>query len=362
MTVPSRCRSTSLPAADLAIAGAPARESFANPFKLVDLQARRVEYLRVSVTDRCNFRCTYCMPADGVDVVPRAEILTFAEVQRLVQVFVGLGVRKVRVTGGEPLVRRDVVELVRGIAGIAGAHDLAMTTNGQLLPELAKPLRDAGLQRLNVSLDTLDPVRFRELTRQGEVASVLAGLDAADAAGFLHTKLNAVVLRGLNDGELGRLTEFAGDRGYVLRFIEYMPIGLDAAWGPQSFVPAAEMRVTLVREGWDLAPDPTAKHPGGGPAVHWRARKGRHDVALGFIAAVSEKFCKLCNRVRLSATGILRECLSTAGTLSLRDMLRAGATDAELAQAATNALHGKVDGHRFDAAVQTREAMSSIGG
>ncbi|MSP91362.1 MAG: GTP 3',8-cyclase MoaA [Myxococcales bacterium] len=334
-----------------------------NPFALVDLQARRVEYLRVSVTDRCNYRCSYCMPAQGVPVVPRDELLAFDEIARLVRQFVALGVRKVRLTGGEPLLRRDLVRLVDQVARVPGIDDLAMTTNGHLLEGLAAPLRAAGLQRLNVSLDTLDAGRFAAVTRQGDLATVLRGLDAADAAGFEHTKLNAVVLRGLNDGDLGALAAFGARRGYLVRFIEYMPIGVDDHWGPATYLPAAEMRERLATDGWTLTPDPAATHPGGGPARHWVGNGPAGErVALGFIAAVSEKFCRLCNRVRLSATGTLRECLSAHGTLSLRDRLRAGATDADLRAAILAALLGKVDAHRFDGNEPTHEAMSSIGG
>ncbi|MBM4344657.1 MAG: GTP 3',8-cyclase MoaA [Deltaproteobacteria bacterium] len=328
------------------------------------MQARTVEYLRVSVTDRCNYRCTYCMPAEGAQLVPRPELLDFDEIATLVRVFVSLGVRKVRLTGGEPLVRRDIVRLVDQLANIAGIDDLSMTTNGHLLAELAAPLRKAGLQRLNVSLDTLDPGKFARVTRQGSLDAVVRGLEAAQAAGFVHTKINTVALRGLNDDELLSLCDFAADRGLVLRLIEYMPIGVDQFWGPDTYLPVADIRA-LLAAGWDLAPVERTHLPGGGPARHWigrsRAQPSR-TVHLGFIAAVSEKFCRLCNRVRLSSTGTLRECLSAAGTLSLRDMLRGGASNADLKAAIHAALHGKVDAHRFDGAVHTREPMSAIGG
>lgn len=336
----------------------------ANPFALVDLQARRVEYLRVSVTDRCNYRCTYCMPADGVATVARQELLTFSEIAALVRVFVSLGVRKVRLTGGEPLVRRDIVELVGQLARIDGVQDLSMTTNGHLLGELAQPLRDAGLQRLNISIDTLDAGKFAKVTRQGSLQAVLKGIDAAQAAGFAHTKLNAVVLRGLNDDEIVALADFASDRGVILRYIEYMPIGVDAHWGPQTYLPVADVRAAL-GAAWHIEPVAGSTLPGGGPAKHWhgvRRDDPRRTVQLGFIAAVSENFCRLCNRVRLSPTGTLRECLSTSGALSLRDLLRGGATEAELRQSIADALLGKVAGHRFDQSIRTAESMSAIGG
>ena len=335
-----------------------------NPFSLVDLQARRVEYLRVSVTDRCNYRCSYCMPAEGASVVPRLDLLSFDEITTLVRLFVDLGIRKVRLTGGEPLVRRDIVKLVGQIAAIPGVQDLSMTTNGHLLADLAKPLRQAGLQRLNVSIDTLDAQRFATVTRQGSLAAVLRGLQAADAAGFTHTKLNAVVLRGLNDDELVALADFASDRGYILRFIEYMPIGVDNYWGPETFLPIAQVREQLATQ-WQLTAQDDHGLPGGGPARYWTAVRRDNPartLRLGLIAAVSEKFCQLCNRVRLSPTGTLRECLSTRGSLSLRDLLRGGQSDTVVRNAIADALLGKVDGHRFDKAQPTLESMSAIGG
>lgn len=304
------------------------------------------------------------MPADGVSVVPRAELLSFDEIARLVRLFVDLGVRKVRITGGEPLVRRDIVKLVEQVAAIAGVQDLSMTTNGHLLKDLAQPLRDAGLQRLNVSIDTLDAQRFAQVTRQGSLAAVLAGLDAAARAGFVHTKLNAVVLKGLNDHEVVDLAAFAAERDLILRYIEYMPIGVDQFWGPQTYWPMDQVRQTLAT-AWALQPDGDHGLPGGGPARYWRGvlrSNPSRTVRLGFIAAISENFCRLCNRVRLSSTGTLRECLSTAGALSLRDMIRQGCGDEQIRQAMRDALLGKVDGHRFDAAEKTLESMSAIGG
>ncbi len=367
MTVQSRCSTTggqTVPGSALSLGGADRVARGVNPFSLVDLQARKVEYLRVSVTDRCNYRCTYCMPAEGAQLVPRPELLDFDEITALVRVFVSLGVRKVRLTGGEPLVRRGIVQLVEQLAAIDGIDDLSMTTNGHLLADLAAPLRSAGLQRLNVSLDTLDPAKFARVTRQGSLDAVLRGLDAAAAAGFAHTKINAVALRGLNDDELPALCAFAADRQVILRFIEYMPIGVDQFWSADTYLPVAEIRARIAAD-WQIAPVQASDLPGGGPARHWvghsRQVAGR-TVQLGFIAAVSEKFCRLCNRVRLSSTGTLRECLSAAGTVSLRDLLRAGASPATLRSAIGDALAGKVDAHRFDGSVQTWEPMSAIGG
>lgn len=335
-----------------------------SPFTLVDLQRRTVKYLRVSATDRCNYRCTYCMPAQGVPVVPRSELCTFEELRRIVSVFVDIGVTKVRITGGEPLARRGIVDLVGQLARIDGVDDLAMTTNGHLLAELAQPLADAGLRRVNVSLDTLDPQTFAKITRLGDVGRVLRGLSAARAAGLGPVKINAVVLRGVNDEQVADLLDYAAAEGHVLRFIEYMPIGVDDYWGPDSFVPHAEIRERLA-ERWDVRPAVGRPTVGGGPAAQYVADRrdgGFSDVPLGFISAMSHNFCASCNRVRLSATGTLRECLSTAGVLSLRDMVRQGCDDDALRDRIRMALAGKVDGHRFYQAQQTRESMSAIGG
>lgn len=356
-----------LPTSRLTIGGGGPAPAPPAPFSLVDLQHRVVRYVRVSVTDRCNYRCSYCVPADGVHSVSRDELLSFAEIERLVRLFVELGINRVRLTGGEPLLRRGIVDLVARLAAIDGIDDLAATTNAHLLPALAAPLRDAGLRRLNVSLDTLDPQIFSRMTRNGDLTKVLAGLDAADRAGFTQTRLNAVVLRGVNDHTIGELLSFAVERGYDLRCIEYMPVGVDDFWGPETWIAASDIRRQLSSQ-WDLEAMTEGPPQGGGPARYWSAwRKGQPHVPhlaarLGFITAVSDHFCATCNRVRLSPAGRLRECLSSPGVLSLRDMVRAGADDATLKRAIGDALLGKVDGHEFDRSVRTVESMCSIGG
>ncbi len=359
------------------------------PFSLVDLQRRRVRYLRLSLTDRCNFRCTYCMPAEGVAVEPRDQLLRFDEIERLCRVFIALRISHVRLTGGEPLVRREVTSLVERVAALPGLRDLAMTTNGHRLAELAAPLRRAGLRRLNVSLDSLDAATFARMSRTGQLAPVLEGLDAADQAGFGRgelppTKINTVVMRGDNDDQIPALAAFCQTRGYVLRLIEYMPIGLDQRWGAATFVDAEEMRRHLRAAGWQLtvadgaalaghtpvvgdsadAADPIASARGGGPARYWLASRpgDERPLRLGFITAVSDHFCATCNRVRVNAVGTLRECLSAPGRLSLRDAMRAGLTDAELTPLIADAMRGKVDGHRFIVGQRTIESMSAIGG
>ncbi|MCC6623192.1 MAG: GTP 3',8-cyclase MoaA [Deltaproteobacteria bacterium] len=341
----------------------------AAPLPLVDKQARRVEYLRLSVTDRCNFRCLYCMPEEGLQFSPRAEVLSYEEIVRLVGVFVSLGINRVRITGGEPLLRRDLVELVRAIAATPGVEDLALSTNGYALETMARPLADAGLSRVNVSIDSLDPERFAAITRTGELPRVLAGIEAARAAGMAPVKLNVVVLRGKNDDELTGLVRFAAERGHLVRFIEYMPIGVDGFWSDESFVPVDAMLARLARD-FDIAggPERDPGVTGGGPARYaWLTPRhpevgGGPPVRVGFITALSDNFCAACNRVRLTATGRLQECLAYAGSLSLRDAMRAGASDAELADQIAGALGTKGPGHRFDHGQRTPQSMSITGG
>jgi cyclic pyranopterin phosphate synthase len=336
------------------------------PFGLYDGQSRVVRYLRLSVTDRCSFRCVYCMPEEGLEFVPRPEVMTFEELHRLVGVFARLGVTHVRLTGGEPLLRRDLPELARLLAGVPGVQDIALSTNGLALAEMARPLAEAGLKRVNVSVDSLDGATFSRLTRtrEGTLERVLAGLEAAKAAGLWPIKLNAVVIRGENEAELPRLVRFAAARGYVLRLIEYMPIGVDDRWGPTSFVSVDEMRQRLAD---DFVIEPYARPAdlrvqGGGPARYARLRAGDETVEVGFITAVSDHFCATCNRVRVTATGKLQECLAFPGHVSLRDLMRAGASDDELAATLASALGQKGPGHRFQIGQRTYQSMSITGG
>ncbi len=335
------------------------------PSVLSDSFARRVTYLRVSLTDRCNYRCVYCMPEAGVDLVPRADVLSFEEIERLVRVMMGFGVRRVRLTGGEPTVRKDLVQLVTRL-GALGLDDLAMTTNGDRLAELAAPLRAAGLSRLNVSIDTLDADKFRAVTRRGELARVLAGVAAARAAGFTGTKINAVVMGGVNDDELPRLCDWAWRNGVVPRLIESMPMSDGALFhGGASFVSAAHMRARLEAAFGPLAADDGEGVPGVGPARYLRVTSGVHRGArVGIISAVSEPFCDTCNRVRLSATGQLHTCLAIDDDSDLRTPLRAGATDEELARKVLTAVSAKQEGHRFTpcGAGGPRKHMVAIGG
>lgn len=339
----------------------------ATPAKLPVLSdgfARNVTYLRVSLTDRCNYRCLYCMPEEGVDLVPKADVLTFEEVERLVRVMMRFGVRRVRLTGGEPTVRKDLVELVERLARL-GLDDLAMTTNGERLLELARPLKQAGLSRLNVSIDTLDAAKFRAITRRGNLERVLAGVELARELGFAGTKINAVVMGGVNDAELPALAAWAWERDLVPRFIESMPMSDGALFVPGSFVGAAEIRARLAAAFGPLVDDDARGIAGVGPARYQRVAGGRNAGArVGIISAVTEPFCATCNRVRLSATGQLHTCLAQDDDTDLRTPLRSGADDDELARKVLLAVSAKKEGHTFTPCGTggPRKHMVAIGG
>lgn len=295
----------------------------------VDTLGRPLRDLRISVTDRCNMRCSYCMPAEvfGPDYafVPREDILTFEEIARLARAAAELGVRKIRLTGGEPLLRRELPVLVRMLACIPGIEDLALTTNGLLLAGFAGELRDAGLQRVTVSLDALDDAIFRRLSgSRRPVGDVLAGMEAAGGCG-LPVKVNCVVQRGLNENQIIPLAELCRAEGHTLRFIEYMDVGNHNCWQMSDVVPAAEVRDAIDRKFGLVPVDPTFR---GEVARRYRYADGCGEV--GFIASITEPFCRDCHRARLTADGKFVTCLFSADGLDLRSVLRSGASDAEL--------------------------------
>jgi cyclic pyranopterin phosphate synthase len=340
--------------------------------QLIDKQQRRITYLRVSVTDRCNYRCTYCMPEDGVSHVDRSDILDFEEIVALVRCFVRLGVERVRLTGGEPTVRRDLVDLVRMLRAIPGLREIALSTNGHLLTELAVPLRQAGVDRLNVSIDTLDETRFAAITRRGDLRRVLAGLAVARQAGFSSIKINAVAVKGFNDGEVGALCGFAWENGFIPRFIEQMPMAEGALYVPGTLLTAAETRrlIETANPGARLVAQAgaTGQAQGGGPARYWRLEGGAHPDPdrprlVGLITPMTEHFCAACNRVRLSAAGALHACLAYDDAVDLRAVLRRDGP-AAVAAAIHQALAGKRDGHDFQliGLGGPRKAMVQIGG
>jgi cyclic pyranopterin phosphate synthase len=332
---------------------------------LVDRFGRVATDLRVSLTDRCNLRCTYCMPAEGLAWMPRDEQLTDDEVNRLVRIAVeALGVTEVRFTGGEPLIRRGLVGIVRAAAALSPRPQLSVTTNGIGLERLAGSLRDAGLDRVNVSLDTLDQHRFTALTRRERFADVLAGLRAAAAAGLTPVKINTVLMRGINDDEAPALLRFALEHGYELRFIEQMPLDAQHQWDRHEMVTAEEILASL--SGFALAPDVVSR--GTAPAETWLVPgftgiDGR-PARVGVIGSVTRPFCGDCDRTRLTADGQVRNCLFATAESDLRRLLRGGAPDDEIADAWRAAMLGKRAGHGIDdpSFLQPARPMSAIGG
>lgn len=298
---------------------------------LTDQLNRPFHDLRISVTDRCNFRCSYCMPADvfgeAYRFLPRAQLLTFEEIARLARVFAGLGARKIRLTGGEPLVRKELEKLVALLAEVPGIDDIAMTTNGYFLPQKAQALRDAGLRRVTVSLDSLDDQVFRALNGgRADVQQVLAGIEAAERAGFAPIKINAVIKRGVNDRSVVDLARFCHERGYIARFIEYMDVGNLNGWRLDDVVPAREIVEMIDAE---LPLEAVAPNYPGEVARRYRYRDGSGEI--GVIASVTQPFCGGCTRLRLSPEGQMFTCLFGAHGVDLRGLLRDGASDETLA-------------------------------
>jgi cyclic pyranopterin phosphate synthase len=334
------------------------------PRPLVDSFGRRVTDLRLSITDRCNFRCTYCMPEEGLPWLPREDLLTYEELTRIASVAVAwFGIESVRITGGEPLVRAHVPRLVEMLAPLG--VDLSITTNGVLLPGLAGELARAGLHRVNVSLDSLRPDVFAALTRRDELDRVLCGIDAAIAAGLDPVKINAVVMRGVNDHEVVDLAAFGRDRGVGMRFIEFMPLDADGAWSRDQVVPASEILEAIdavfpLERSLDESSPVELSHIE--PAELFRYADGGGDV--GVIASVTQPFCGSCDRVRLTAEGRFRTCLFAVDELDLRALVRSGATDDDLAVAIETAVAGKWAGHGIGQVTFVRppRSMSQIGG
>jgi cyclic pyranopterin phosphate synthase len=322
-----------------------------------DTLSRPLGSLRVSVTDRCNLRCRYCMPEQEYVWLPKQSILTFEEITRLARVFVELGVTKLRLTGGEPLLRHDLPALSAMLAGIPGVRDLAMTTNGLLLAKQADALRRAGLRRVTVSLDTLRPERMRELARSDRHADVLAGIAAAGAAGFAPVKLNTVVIRGVNDDELARLIEFAKAQDAEVRFIEYMDVGGATGWSAEQVVSQREMLEGLSRRYGPIAPVSSADDPAA-PAERFRLPDG---TTFGIIASTTAPFCRSCDRSRLTADGTWFLCLYAERGMDLREPLRSGASDEELRGVITQAWTARTDrGAEERLAVAQRGALYKI--
>jgi GTP 3',8-cyclase len=326
---------------------------------LVDGWGREIKSLRVSVTDRCNFRCKYCMPAEGLDWLPREEVLSFEEIARIVRVLAAMGVDEIRLTGGEPLVRRDVPTLVEMLAATPGVEDLSLTTNGILLDRLAGPLVAAGLRRINVSLDSLSHTRFAEITRRDALDRVLAGLEEAERYPELRPiKVNCVAIRGFTEEEVPALAELARRKPYVVRFIEFMPLDADEAWRQDEVLTGGEIRA-LIEERWPLV-EVAAK--ASSTARRFRFADGAGEI--GFVNPVSEPFCSSCDRIRLTADGHLRTCLFSRREWDLKEPLRTGASDDELEALLRWAVRHKELKHRINEPgfVRASRSMSQIGG
>jgi cyclic pyranopterin phosphate synthase len=320
---------------------------------------RVIEYLRISVTDRCNLRCRYCMPPEGLPHKSHDEILRYEEIVRAVRAVLPLGLTRVRLTGGEPLVRPGLPDLVGMLHAVGGLRDIALTTNGQLLKRFAGPLREVGLRRINVSLDSLRPDRYRDITLGGELAAVLVGLQTAREVGLAPIKINAVLVRGLNDDEVVDFARLTLHEPYDIRFIEFMPMGDVGLWSPEAVVPEAEARAAIETLG-PLQPADTPATSRGGEA--WRLPGARGTLA--FISPVSHPFCGGCNRLRLTADGQLRPCLLSDRAVDLRAVLRMGACDSYIRAAFAEAALGKPEGHHLGeaAACPTSTPMAAIGG
>jgi len=326
---------------------------------LVDGHGRPIGDIRISVTDRCNFRCQYCMPAEGLPWLQREALLSYEEIARLVALLSSMGVHDVRLTGGEPLVRRELWRLVEMVSAIDEVHDLSLTTNGYLLARQVDDLVAAGLRRVNVSLDSLAPDRFFQLTRRDSLAQVLEGLEAAQRHPELRPiKVNVVALRDFTEDEVVRFAEFARTRPFVVRFIEFMPLDADRAWTADKVLPNAEIRA-MIDAVYPLEAVGRERH---GTSRRWRFADGQGEI--GFISPVSEPFCGDCNRIRLTAEGMLRTCLFSLNETDLREPMRAGASDSELETIVREAVWRKELKHHIgdEGFRQPARTMSRIGG
>ncbi len=325
---------------------------------MIDKHSRKISYLRVSVTDLCNLRCVYCMPPGGSELSRKEEILSLEEILKLIKHGVSLGVNKIRITGGEPLVRKGIISLVNQIAEIKGIDDIAMTTNGVFLKEFATELKSSGLSRLNISLDTMREDRFAEITRGGNIADVFDGVEAVLKAGFKGTKMNAVVMRGDNDDEIHDFVRYIMERDIELRFIELMASGWKDMVDEDRFMPTSEI-MERVRGVGELVPD--KQRIGGGPATIYRIKGALGSI--GFISAVSKPFCSTCNRLRLTSDGKLRSCLLTGGEVDIKDILRSSNLDEkEMQDRLTEAFFRVTDMKPIVHSGRNRAVMNQIGG
>ena len=327
--------------------------------KLIDGMGRTIVNLRISVTDRCNFRCTYCMPADNVEFMDRSNLLSFEEIQRVAQIVSRMGINRLRLTGGEPLMRKNLPVLIKMLNEVDGIDDIAMTTNAYFLKDQAQSLKDAGLKRLNVSLDALDPKKFRDVNRRDCLQSVLDGLDTARKVGFKSIKINAVAVRNFSETEIMSLIEMGRSDGFEIRFIEFMPLDSDKVWERDKVLFGHEI-VNMIKENYDLVPIDNSLEIGPASEYNFADGKGK----IGIITAVSNPFCDHCNRIRMTADGKLRTCLFSTKETNLKELIRSGATDETIIETLKQAVLVKEPGHKInlDDFERPTRAMHAIGG
>jgi len=327
--------------------------------KLVDGMGRTIVNLRISVTDRCNFRCTYCMPADNVEFMPRDKLLTFEEITRIARIGAGMGIKRLRLTGGEPLMRKDLPTLISMLTQIEGIDDVAMTTNAFFLKEHAKALKEAGLKRLNISLDALDPEKFRDVNRRDCLKEVLEGMRVSAEVGFKSIKVNAVAMKNFSETEIMRLIEMGRSDGFEIRFIEFMPLDSDQMWERDKVLFGHEI-LDIIRKKYELIPIENSLEIGPASEYNFADGKGR----IGIITAVSNPFCDHCNRIRMTANGKLRTCLFSTDETDLKELIRGNASDEDIVKAIKDAVLVKEPGHKInlDDFERPQRAMHAIGG
>jgi len=327
--------------------------------KLVDGMGRTIVNLRISVTDRCNFRCTYCMPADNVEFMSRDKLLTFEEITRIARIGAGMGIKRLRLTGGEPLMRKDLPTLISMLTQIEGIDDVAMTTNAFFLKEHAKALKEAGLKRLNISLDALDPEKFRDVNRRDCLKEVLEGMRVSAEIGFKSIKVNAVAMKNFSETEIMRLIEMGRSDGFEIRFIEFMPLDSDQIWERDKVLFGHEI-LDIIRKKYELIPIENSLEIGPASEYNFADGKGR----IGIITAVSNPFCDHCNRIRMTADGKLRTCLFSADETNLKELIRGKASDEDIVKAIEGAVLVKEPGHKInlDDFERPQRAMHAIGG
>ena len=327
--------------------------------KLIDGMGRTIVNLRISVTDRCNFRCTYCMPADNVEFMDRSNLLSFEEIQRVAQIVSRMGINRLRLTGGEPLMRKNLPVLIKMLNEVDGIDDIAMTTNAYFLKDQAQGLKDAGLKRLNVSLDALDPEKFRDVNRRDCLQSVLDGLDTARKIGFQSIKINAVAVRNFSESEIMSLIEMGRSDGFEIRFIEFMPLDSDKVWERDKVLFGHEI-IGMIKQNYELIPIDNSLEIGPASEYNFADGKGK----IGIITAVSNPFCDHCNRIRMTADGKLRTCLFSTNETNLKELIRSGATNDTIIETIKQAVLVKEPGHKInlDDFERPTRAMHAIGG